>query len=258
MTAGVGGLANLGMYPFPEIRWAYDRFWEAVHDRVPWVPPVLDWDVDLHGSWLRDDLVVGHTCGWPLVTQLGDRVRVVGTFVAATPEAGTSEADRHSYRSVLMARRPGEAADFAGSVAAVNSFDSLSGWISLLLAVHGPGARWQGDVVTTGAHVDSLRALSDGRADIASIDSVTLSLVRRLMPDLVDDLVTVGTGPMVPCLPVITAATTTDQQLHDLRVALVDAVFDPLVEPAARAMCTTGFVPLDIDTYVPLLDLAPA
>ena len=181
------GLANLGMYPFDAIRWAYDRFWEAVHDRVHWVPPALDWSVDLHDSWVRHDLVVGYTCGWPLVDQLRDRVRVVGTFAAASPEA-----DGHSYRSVLMARRPGQPADFAGETAAVNSTDSLSGWISLLAAVHGPGEQWQGDVVMTGSHVASLRAVGDGRAEIASIDSVTLWQARRLLPELVEDLVVVG------------------------------------------------------------------
>ena len=65
-------------------------------------------------------------------------------------------------------------------------------------------------------------------------------------------------GPLVPCLPVITGRATTDQQLYDLRVAMVDAVLDPLVEPAARAMCTVGFTPLDLDAYLPILDLAPA
>jgi ABC-type phosphate/phosphonate transport system substrate-binding protein len=180
-------------------------------------------------------------------------VRVVGTFTAATPQG-----EGHSYRSVLMARHPGQAGDFAGATAAVNSADSLSGWVSLVAAVHGAGANWQGPVVQTGAHVDSLRALNDGTADIASIDSVTLWHVRRSMPELVGDLIEVGAGPLVPCLPVITGAATTDRQLYDLRVAMVDAVLDPLVEPAARAMCTTGFVPLDLDSYEPLLALAPA
>lgn len=250
-SAGERGLASLAMYPFDAARWAYDRFWEAVHDRLPWVPAELDWNIDLHQSWRRNDLVVGYSCGWPLVTQLRDRVRVVGTFIAATPEA-----EGHSYRSVLVARWPGEPSDFAGATAAVNALDSLSGWVSLVAAVHGPGATWTGETVVTGAHVDSLRALREGRAEIASIDSVTLWHVRRSMPELIHELTVVGTGPLVPCLPVITGLATTDQQLFDLRVAMVDAVFDPLVEPAARAMCTVGFAPLDLQHYLALLDLA--
>lgn len=251
---GVGphGLANLGMYPFEGVRWAYDRFWEAVHDRLDWVPPQLDHRADLHESWLRSDLVVGQTCGWPLVAELRDRVRVVGTFTAATPHA-----EGYSYRSMLVARRAGAPADFTGAVAAVNALDSLSGWISLVAGVQGAGARWHGEIVVTGAHLDSLRALREGRAEIAAIDGVTLWHVRRLMPELVDGLFEVGVGPLIPCLPVITSAATTDQQLLDLRVAMIDAVLDPLVEPAARAMCTTGFVPLDLEHYLPVLDLGP-
>jgi ABC-type phosphate/phosphonate transport system substrate-binding protein len=247
------GLANLGMYPFADVRWAVDRFWEAVAERLEWAPRQLDWDIDLHESWGRDDLVVGHTCGWPLVTQLRDRVRVIGAFAHATPEA-----EGHAYRSVLVARWPGEPADLGGSRAAVNATDSLSGWVSLVTAVHGPGAEWDGDVVVTGSHVESLRAVADGRADVASIDSVTWWHARRTMADVVSELAEVGVGPLVPSLPLVTSRHTSDSRLRELRVAMIDTVFDPLVEPAARAMCVAGFVPLDIDQYLPLLDLAPA
>lgn len=247
------GLANLGMYPFADVRWAFDRFWEAVTERLDWVPERLDWSVDLHDSWLHDDLVVGHTCGWPLVTRLRGQVRVIGAFAHATPEA-----EGHAYRSVLVARWPGSPADLAGQRAAVNGFDSLSGWVSLVAAVHGPGGAWAGDVVVTGSHVESLRAVADGRADIASIDGVTWWHARRAMPDVVSGLAEVGVGPLVPSLPLVTSRLTSDARLRELSVAIVDAVLDPLVEPAARAMCVVGFEPLDLDHYLPLLDLAPA
>jgi ABC-type phosphate/phosphonate transport system substrate-binding protein len=247
------GFANLGMYPFADVRWAQERLWEALRDRVPWLPEALDFDIDPHASWLRPDLVLGQACGWPVATSLRGRVRVLGTFATATPQS-----DGHLYRSTIVARREGDLDSFAGATAAVNSFDSLSGWISLVAAVHGPGGSWEGTSVVTGAHVASLRALQEERADVAAIDGVTLWHVRRQRPDLVDGLVEVGQGPSIPGLPVITSRHTTDDQVRELRGALVDSVLDPLVEPAARALCTVGFVPLDADAYEPVLQLAPS
>jgi hypothetical protein len=131
--------AGLGMYPFEPLRPAYDRLWQAVRQRAPWVPDRLEWDVDIHAQWRDPATVVSYTCGWPLVTELADladadRLHVVGTFVFAIPDA-----DGPTYRSVLVARRPGTAADFAGARAAANGADSLSGWVSLLHAVRLPG-----------------------------------------------------------------------------------------------------------------------
>jgi ABC-type phosphate/phosphonate transport system substrate-binding protein len=177
----------------------------------------------------------------------------VGTFTVATAHAQDA-----AYRSVLIARSPGDPTDFVGAVAAVNDLHSMSGWISLVGAVHGPGAAWHGEVVTTGGHVASLRALRQGRAEIAAIDGVTLWHVQRLMPELLDGLFEVGVGPLIPCLPLITAAATSDRQLDQLRDALDDAVLDTLVEPAARALCINGFAPVDLQHYLPVLDLAPA
>jgi ABC-type phosphate/phosphonate transport system substrate-binding protein len=247
------GRAGLGMYPFPELRGAYDAYWSAVASRVDWLPAKLEWDAELHASWWDPDMVVGYTCGWPLVTELRDAVRVVGTFSFAVEGA-----HGHSYRSVIVARRDAPLTDFVDAVAAVNNVDSLSGWVSLLVAVHGPGASWSGAVRWTGAHVDSARAVHDGAADIASIDAVSWAHIGRFHPELVEGMHVVGAGPLVPCLPVIANAAMSDVQLAELRVALADAITDPAASAARSELQITGFTPLDLDEYLPLLALAPA
>jgi ABC-type phosphate/phosphonate transport system substrate-binding protein len=243
------GVASMGMYTFPEVRWAFDEIWAGVAERLVWVPRSLDWEVDLHASWTDDALVVGHTCGWPLVTALHDRVRVLGTFAATVPQA---EGPR--YRSVLIARRPDEMAAFAGSVAAVNGPDSLSGWVSLRAAVHGPGGTWAGEVRWTGAHVESVRAVRDGLADVASIDSVTLGLVRRLQPELLEGVVEIGEGPLVPSLPLVTHREASDDEVAQLRDAIAAAV--AASPEASAAALISEFVPLDLADYEPLRSLA--
>jgi ABC-type phosphate/phosphonate transport system substrate-binding protein len=255
MSAAAGpssGLANLGMYPFADIRWAQDRVYEALRERLDWLPPELDHEVDVYSTWTHPGLALGQACGWPVATTLRDRVRVLGTFTAAC-----AEADAHRYRSVIVSRLDCGLDDLAGSRAAVNSFDSLSGWISLVAAVHGGGGAWLGPTVHTGAHVESLRALGADRADVAAIDSVTWWHVQRCHPELVEGLAVVGLGPLIPGLALITSLGATERRVGELREALSDAVLDPLVEPAARALCVNGFVPLEIEDYLTVLDLAP-
>ena len=249
-AGAAGGVASLAMYPFDETRSATDVLWAAVHRLAPWTPSALDWPDDVHQSWSSPQLVVGQTCGWPLVTRLGDNVRVVGAFEPTIPQGVGA-----TYRSVLVARRPAPVHDFRGTTAAVNGLDSLSGWVSLIAAVEHPGGSWSGTVRLTGAHVESIRAVRDGEADVASIDSVTWALVRRHRPASAEGLVEVGEGPQVPCLPVIAGAQVTDDQVSQLRAAFADAV---RTEPdAAAALLVAGFVPYDLADYLPLLALTP-
>lgn len=250
----IEGSVGLGMYPFPELRPAWERLWQGVTDRLPWLPSELTWHDDLHEAWRSDDLLVDHTCGWPLVTQLSSIVRVVGAFESTVPEA-----DGPTYRSVLVARTPIEPVDAEhvhGLRAAVNDAHSLSGWVSLLAAVHGTGAPWQGPVVWTGAHVESVRALHDDVADIASIDALTWAHITSFRPELVVDLHVVGHGPRVPALPVVVGRRFPDDELPALRRALHDTVVDPGFADDARLLRLRGFIPLDLADYLPLRELA--
>lgn len=236
--------ASLPMYPFPEWRAAYEQLWEAVRAECPWLPALAPWGADPHELWRSPDLAVSQTCGWPLVADLTDRVRVVGTFRYRT-RAWSGD----HYRSVVVARDGGEHGDHA----AVNGFDSLSGWVSLVWwRTGGPGGRWPGPVTTTGGHVASIEAVRDGAADVASIDAVTYAYAERHRPDLLAGVKVVGAGPEVPCLPVICSAGTTDARLAELRDAL--AVTAHSADPD---LMIEGFCPLDLADYAPVASLAP-
>jgi hypothetical protein len=79
------GVASLPMYPFAAWRDATDTLWEAVRGAEPHLPPLAPWGLDAHGLWHDPAMVVSQACGWPLVTELAGRVRVVGTFRYAPP-----------------------------------------------------------------------------------------------------------------------------------------------------------------------------
>lgn len=254
-TAGEPTLAVLGMYPFAHAQRGFDRLWQGVHRRLPEVPELLDWSIDPHSSWHEPALIVGQACGWPLMTELRGVARVLGTF-----EPAVQHGHGHRYRSVLLARRSGsrvpDAPEFAGRVAAANISRSLSGWISLLYAVHGPGSVWQGPVLWTGAHVNSVKALREGQADVMSIDSVTLAMLLREQPDALDGLVEVGVGPEVPALPLVTRWSTSDEEVARLRWAIAEAFED---DPEIGAnILAHRFVALDDIDYRRVLEFAPA
>jgi ABC-type phosphate/phosphonate transport system substrate-binding protein len=145
----------------------------------------------------------------------------------------------------------------AGAVAVANSADSLSGWISFLPAAREAGATdgWPGEVIWSGAHIESLRHLGDGRADVACIDAISLAHVKRLYPELVAGLHEIGNGPLVPSPPVIVPAETPSAIVDSLRDAFTWAVSDPAVAEASGALCIDGFVSLDHAEYATTLQL---
>ncbi|MCU1393513.1 MAG: phosphate transporter substrate-binding protein [Ilumatobacteraceae bacterium] len=241
--------AALGMYPFPALRHAWDALYASVADiaRSHGVdaPAELRWDVDPHDTWLDPDLAVGMTCGWPLVTALREQVRMVGTFSYDLPVAGPAP---HVYRTVIIARNDVPLADLASARTAVNSPDSLSGHISLL-AAFGHGAVWPGEVLYTGAHVDSIQAVRNGLADVASIDGMTWAFQQRTAPETLTGLVEVGNGPFVPCLPVIVGAHATDAERDGWRHAFVEAVRERHAADALDVLMIRDFVALDDGDY---------
>jgi ABC-type phosphate/phosphonate transport system substrate-binding protein len=242
------------MYPFEPIRPAWETLWAAVHRSAPWTPATLRWTDDVRVTWTDPNCVVGQACGWPVAAFVRDAVEVVGAFTLTVPNARG-----HRYRSVVVGRDRRSLAELAGAgaVAVANSVDSLSGWVSFLAAAEaaGAGARWPGEVIWSGAHVESLRHLQAGLADVACIDALSMALIRRLYPELVSGLHEIGDGPLVPSPPVIVPSATPGALIDSLRDALTWAVSDPIVADASAELCIDGFVSLDHEEYATTLAL---
>jgi ABC-type phosphate/phosphonate transport system substrate-binding protein len=242
------------MYPFESVAWAWDDIWAAVHRRAPWTPPALTRSGDVHARWYDSDCVVTQVCGGPFAAVHRNDMHLVGSFALDLPEA-----DGGHYRSVLLGPSPtpiDQLVDPRTRVVA-NSADSLSGWLSLIEATVGAGNEWPGRVTFTSAHIDSLRALANGDAELACIDSWSLALIAAEQPELVVGLHRLGLGPRIPTPPVTARKSITDRQLRELRQALRDALTDEATAAARTALRIAGPAGNTLDDYLGTLALGP-
>jgi ABC-type phosphate/phosphonate transport system substrate-binding protein len=238
------------MYPFPHLRDAYDQLWSAVRTRLPGAPDELDRATDLPTAWHSADLLVGQTCGWPLITQLADVVEVVGAFDLRAPFALGGR-----YRSVIIANKPFAVDQWRADPTAVVAFngpESLSGWISMCHVWGGAPER----TLQTGSHVESMRAVAEGRAQLASIDALSFEFAVEVDAMLGGRVHIVGHGPLVPSLPLVMARSLAARR-DDVRAALAAAVLAPEAATACARLRIAGFVPLTSSDYQELRALAP-
>jgi ABC-type phosphate/phosphonate transport system substrate-binding protein len=226
------------MYDLPGVERDVDLLWAAIAEPIDADPFRLRPD-DLHRHWQSGEFVLSQTCGFPLVETL-DQVTVVGVFTTAV-----GVGDGSHYQSVIIEPlRPS-----AGPVA-INSWDSLSGYVSLanFLAVERHDVLDSGpiSIMITGGHRYSLAAVASGLASLASIDAVTFDILSRTAPDSVAAVRRVGSGPTVPCLPLVAA---NDEDRARVCDAIEQVVRMESLQPALRRLAITGFNPLGRHAY---------
>ncbi len=220
MNHNVPVVAGLPMYDWPEVQADVDRLWSTISaaalDRGVLVPDRLTRTESLVELWGDPAMILGPVCSLnPVRDGLGE-TEVVGT-IEYRPPRGLPGAEPGTYYSVLVARSDDErcsglggagvgwgVADesirrFAGATLASNGTDSQSGYWSLGHFVrnhleHGPIF---GDAIFTGAHRESVRAVADGRADIAAIDVHSWRLALEHEPAS-GELTVIGTTEPTP------------------------------------------------------------
>lgn len=226
-------VAALPMYDWPERRAETDARWSALSDALRAegfsAPDDLSRADDPMALWLSPDLLIGETCTYPLVTALDGKVRYVATPVHRAPGCTPGR-----YRSAVVRRGTGNGVSPPGtpdalimpeSVAgrfAANMLESLSGFVALAgdMAASGLGEPGDGDVLWTGSHRESIRAVASGQADFAAIDCVSWAIARDHEP-AATDLVVVGWTASRPGLPLITSTSFDEEALARIRRAVL-------------------------------------
>lgn len=252
--------ASLGMYDAPWLAQANDALWAWLAARlrtvgVAEVPGTLDRTRPAPEVVRDPRLLLGQTCGYPLMTALHGTVRLV-----ATPCYDLPGCEGALYRSAIVVAEDDPAqslAELRGSVAAVNGPDSNSGMNVLRhavapLAVDG---RFFADMRLTGAHLDSLAAVASGAARVAAIDCVTLGLAARHAPGRVAGTRILGWSVATPGLPLVTSVTTGDEDLARLRAGLDSALSAPELAGMRATLGLVGFDVLGLEDYAPILDI---
>lgn len=254
-------LASLAMYSShpplvaaTRMLWAYIRNelqLAGVHD----VPDGLDEGVDYDEAWLRPDLLLSQTCGFPYVKLLRGKVRLV-----ATPAYGLPGCDGPLTQSFIIVRDDSKfqsLQEARGTVAAINDPGSNSGTnlFRAAIASLAHGERFFSSVVETGSHLASIDAVAAGAADIASIDCVTFGNTNRFEPSRLRNIRVLAKTGSGPGLPFVTAAGTSDAELTVLRQTLAAIADAPALVEIRDTLSLRRFELLSDADYQRLADL---
>jgi ABC-type phosphate/phosphonate transport system substrate-binding protein len=238
-------IAALPMYDFPWLRAATDELWSAIAARlqaagVSDVPPLLARDVGHIDGWRDPRLLFGQACQYPLARAWHEAVQLLAIPAYAAPGCEGSR-----YRSAIIVRADDRARhleDLRGRRCAFNERDSNSG-LNLLRAAIAPFAesgRFFSSVVQTGAHLASIHAVAEDRADLAAIDCVSYAHIGRFNPALAARVRVLDWTPSSPGLPFVTARASEASIVAALRAALAAVLSDPALAAVRATLLLTG------------------
>lgn len=194
---------------------AYNRYWGLVRDQLREsgvaAPDALSLYKDESSPWLRDDLLLGQTCGMPYRHDLHDKVQLVGT-----PDYGVSDCPPGYYRSVFVTRRANSVTNvskFADLRFVCNHRGSQSGCAAPLVFAADNGFTFS-QLAESGSHRSSARMVAEGAADITCIDAVSWRFMVR-HDDFAGELKVIAKTAATPGLPYITASANDRELLFD-------------------------------------------
>ena len=253
MTLRTGhNVAQLPMYDWPEFTQATNRLWTSIRDNFSKAgidaPASLDRTAPPAESWLSPKLLLSQTCGLPLIADLSEKVKVLGSFAYHGIEPAGS------YHSVIITQANNDESSvrLEGKRAVINGDDSYSGCLALkcLVADNGSGESPFASVLVSGGHRASLCAVASGSADIAAIDCVSWYLANQC-ESAVGNLKVIGHTQSRPGLPLITCGDASARDVSMMRDALAHAV-DNLDEKSRTMLGIHDFVERDESDYAPI------
>ncbi len=195
-----------GMYAFTdELRQAWQQIYRHFGQLLGG-QPVIDENLVFAAdeSILRDqNLFIGHTCGYPLMTRLQDVVLPFCVPVFKVP--GTADTQYSSRIIVAIDSGIQSLTDCRNRIAACNDSHSNSGMNVLRHAIAqlNPGKAFFSAVVESGSHWQSLEAVAEGRADVAAIDCISFQLIEDKWPEMASRVRTLGYSVKTSGLPLV-------------------------------------------------------
>jgi len=247
-------VASLPMYDLPEIEAATNTWWRGLarafrREGIADVPDDLERDANYRELWTRRDLLLSQTCGYPLMHELRGKATAIATPCYSAPGCAGA-----NYCSVVLVHNDSAAGDISGlrgARCAINSRDSQSGHNALraLIAPISSGKRLFGDVTISGSHLNSLKMVSEGEADVLAMDCVAYALLSRHRPHAIERTRPLCLTPSAPALPYITRCPVRDDLLERMRNGLAAACRDPELSDSRETLMLWDFRVLPISEY---------
>ena len=239
-------IANLMMYQRPELVDAHNRYWQLIRAGLTEAniqsPEALSQDAEEFFVWKHPELVLSQTCGMPYRTWLHDKVELVGT-----PDFAVTGCPPGYYRSALIVRADDPRTHveaFQDAMFAYNQTFSQSGYAAPYWHVK-PLGFWFENRLHTDQHLQSAKAVSEGRADIASLDAVSWRNIENYEPFAHKLRVLDWTAP-TPGLPMITARGQNRAAIY----TAVEQAIAKLEDEDRSCLGIEGIVQIPKDTYL--------
>ncbi len=253
------GFIACGMYAFnDDLRDAWQQLFDRAIRLVERGYNRCDLRFETDREVLLDKrMLLGHTCGYPLVTYLSRHLTPV-----CVPLFDVPGCDGKLYSSVLITGA-GSAitalSDCRDGIVAINTPDSNSGMNLLRHALAAAGARdtFFREVRLTGGHLESLVATAEDRVQLAAIDCVTYQLIHDQAPELVARVRQIGQTEATCGLPFVVAVSRAQADYGALWIDALEQALRELPEVASR-LHLTGFSSVTRDDYQSILQLEGA
>jgi len=247
-----------GMYAFTdELRNA----WQALFDEFI---PIYSTDNAIEPSiqfetrftLLRDpQLLIGHTCGYPLMRFLQNDVAPI-----CVPLFDVPGCNGKYYSSQIIV--PGESdiqtlADCKGKIAAINGRDSNSGMNVLRHALSGlaNGKAFFSEVIESGSHYQSLIEVGKNRAQVATIDCVSFALIKDSQPELIKKVRVIGFTESTCGLPFVVPAKELQAIDKDRLIEALTTALSRLAKAQRNHLHLVGFESVDLSDYDSIMAL---
>lgn len=205
---------------------------------------------------IRDpNLLIGHTCGYPLMTQLHDAV-----LPFCLPCFDLPGFDGKLYCSQFVV--PADSGidslqQCRGKTVAINNGNSNSGMnvLRYALAKIGATAGYFSQVEMTGGHHASLEAVAHNRAQLAAIDCVSYQLVADQDPQLISKLRVIGYSERSCGLPFVMPASRCTPQRSERYLNALNQALGQLPADSAKILHLDRFDSVNLEDYQSIVEL---
>jgi len=247
-----------GMYAFTDdLRNAWQQLFEHFFDLAK---PTFEVDrllkFETGQSVLKDpSLWFGHTCGYPLMTNLRDMLTPI-----SVPIFDVAGCDHTNYSSLLIVAENSEInspLDCRGLRAVINTPDSNSGMNVLrhTVASFNRQGTFFSEVRVSGSHLQSLTEVANHRADIAAIDCISYRLIEDTWPQLAARVRSIGFTAKTPGLPFVMPKLIANNNNLERIIENLNQALSMLDDNQKHRLHLKGFEKVDIGEYQGILDL---